>query len=109
MMRHTLFVLLVGCSMDLETFSTEFSTEACAYAAVCGGTIGSDALCEDAFSVAVDDLDADDGCEYRPRQATQCISELTADTCDEKTAVYYECKRVFRGDGCELDVFDALY
>ncbi len=108
-MRHALFLLLLGCSTELDVFSTELPPAACDYAAVCGGTIGSDALCEDALAETVDAFAADDACEYRPRQASQCIRELTADTCDEKTAVYYECKRVFSGDDCELDLLDALY
>ncbi len=108
-MRHLLsLLLLTGCS-DLETFTAEAPPAVCAYATECGGLLGSDALCEDIIAQTIDDLANDTGCEFRSRQAPQCIRELTADTCDEKTAVYYECKRVFRGDGCELDLLDALY
>jgi len=108
-MTIALLLLLVGCSTELDAFTEEAPPLACDYATVCGGVLGSDPICEDAIAVTIDDLASDDNCEYRPAQASQCIRELTAQSCDEKTALYYECKRVFRGDGCELDLLDILY
>ena len=109
-MRSLLFsLLLAGCSTDLDTFSTEAPIAACDYAAACGGALGDDALCEEAIAASIDDISQDTGCEYKPRQASQCLRELTAETCEEKTALYYECKRTFRGEGCSLDLLEILY
>ncbi|MEL6342453.1 MAG: hypothetical protein AAFV53_04930 [Myxococcota bacterium] len=104
-----LSLLLVGCTTDYETFSSELPVAGCDYAADCGGGLGRNPLCEDSLAASLEDLAQDADCEYREQQASQCIRELTADTCDEKTAVYYECKRTFRGEGCELDLLDILY
>ena len=104
-----LALILAGCAIDDTTFADEFPVAACDYAADCGATLGSEDMCETTMGELVDGMLADETCAYDAGQARQCIRELTADTCDERTAVYYECKRVFVGDDCELDMTDALF
>jgi hypothetical protein len=55
----------------------------------------------------VEQAEGDSRCTYDAGQARQCLDAL-AGTCEERTAIYYECKRVYRGDDCPKDLSTLL-
>lgn len=109
-------ILLIGCGVEPEEFYAQFPTAMCDRTATClveavgvPGDLDASALCEDEWAAAIDDLESR-GCEYDAGQAHQCLVAIEKGNCDERTAIYYECKKVYRGEGdtCKLDVSDGL-
>jgi len=105
-----------ACGVDAEVFHDDFPVGICDRLADCR-PLGSDDLgevtgdqCVAEWTATVESLDGEGACEYDPGQGRQCLRAVEDSTCDERTAIYYECKWVYDGDSeaCILDTSSAL-
>lgn len=90
-----------------ESFAEQLPEEMCAWVADCALDPSPPAACEAEVSEAVAAAQADAGCRYHPDEAAGCLEALAAG-CGERVAVYYECKRSWRGADCAVDLASAL-
>jgi hypothetical protein len=90
-----------------DTFAEQLPTEMCAWVADCALDPSPPAACEAEVTDAIAEAQADEGCAYHPDEAAGCLEALAAG-CDERVAVYYECKRSWRGGDCAVDLASAL-
>lgn len=123
--RHltALSVLLTACGTDYEDFAAEYPADMCAWIDECAfsnvdadieaprspGGDGPDtsSVCVDQLKAEVEDANANTKCEYEAGVARQCLAALEG-TCEERTAIYYECGGVYSGDECESDLSASL-
>jgi len=111
MSRAAALALLLGACANPspEEFSAEFPGALCAWVDDCAfdaPEVGAGA-CEDRAAAFVDQAEGDARCEWDAGQARQCLAALEG-ACEERTAIYYECKRVYRGDDCPKDLSALL-
>jgi hypothetical protein len=104
-----LLALATGCRTDAEEFAAEYPEALCTWAESCAfGDVGiATEACITEVAAGLETAAADPGCTYKPKQATQCLDALTGG-CEERVAVYYECKRVYRGGECSVDLANSL-
>jgi len=90
-----------------DAFAAQLPEEMCAWVAECALDPSPPAACEAEVSAAIDEAQADAGCDYHPDEAAGCLEALAAG-CGERVAVYYECKRSWRGADCAVELASAL-
>ena len=108
-------ILLFACdNPEPAAFAEEFPAAICDWTETCA--TGGDGLpgplqeatdCEAEALDFVEQAEGDSRCTYDAGQARQCLDAL-AGTCEERTAIYSECKRVYRGDDCPKDLSTLL-
>lgn len=97
-----------GCGYPEEdAFAEQLPAEMCAWVADCALDPSPPAACEAEVTDAIAEAQADAGCSYHPDEAAGCLEALAAG-CEERVAVYYECKRSWRGSDCAADLATAL-
>lgn len=107
--------LWAGCDKPApDEFAEEFPAHLCDWVETCAtGGEGDLGPAEDAYDCEGEALDfveqaeGDTRCAYDAGQARQCLEALEG-ACEERTAIYYECKRVYRGDECPNDLSTLL-
>ena len=123
MMRSDILVLglgLVGCGPTADAFAAEYPDALCTWVEECAWSPEHadtnlpdplddtlDEVCREQVTETLADAEADSACTYSEKQARQCLAALAA-SCDERTAIYYECKRVYSGDDCEVELASGL-
>lgn len=113
-------LLVVACGPDPDAFADAFPEAMCDWTAECAweqvdadGELPpavndrADGVCTDEMAELLDLAASDPACTYDPGQARQCLSALQG-PCEERTAVYYECKRVYSGDDCEVELTGSM-
>lgn len=101
-------VCLSACGYPEEdAFAEQLPVEMCAWVADCALDPSPPAVCEAEVTDAIAEAQADAGCSYHPDEAAGCLEALAAG-CEERVAVYYECKRSWRGSDCAADLATAL-
>ena len=90
-----------------EAFAQQLPEEMCAWVAECALDPSPPAACVAEVTDAIAAAQADAGCSYHPDEAAGCLDAIAAG-CDERVAVYYECKRSWRGGDCAVDLASAL-
>lgn len=96
----------LGCGVPAEDFATEYPEALCTWMEECaaGPLDQPSEVCITSIEAGLDEAEA---CDYSATKAKQCLAALEAG-CDERVAVYYECKRVYRGDDCPVDLSSSL-
>jgi hypothetical protein len=117
----TLWMTLLSCTVESAEFQAGFPESMCTRIDECieagsgfenpGFVFESEELCIADWEEAVLELE-DAGCDYNGSQGRQCLAALADSTCDERTAIYYECKKVYTSEDdsidCQLDVSVGL-
>jgi hypothetical protein len=111
-MTAILPLLLLACGgPEPGEFAADFPAALCSWTEECAleAEGPAEALydCEGEAADFVTQAEEDGACEYDAGQARQCLEALEA-SCEERTAIYYECKRVYRGDECSRDLSTLL-
>jgi hypothetical protein len=105
-----LALLLAACgNPEPEDFAAEFPAAICGWVEDCAFDPPEivSGTCEDRAEAFVAQAEGDARCDWDPGQARQCLAALEG-ACEERTAIYYECKRVYRGDDCPRDLSALL-
>ena len=114
-MIRLLPLTLFACSRpEPAEFAAEYPAAFCDWVETCA--TGEDGLpapitdatdCEGEVTDFIEQAQDDSRCEYDAGQAAQCLDALQG-SCEERTAIFYECKRVYRGDDCPKDLSTLL-
>jgi hypothetical protein len=103
-----LLALAAGCANPTpEDFAAEFPAAICGWVEDCAFEGAPDPACEDRAAAFVAQAQGDSRCAWDAGQARQCLAALEG-ACSERAAVYYECKRAYRGDDCPRDLSTLL-